>query len=107
MIPITPEAGISTIAFAFKEPLNGYGDATAEIAMDSTCRHLIIVSFSPKHYRYLGKTNAAAYELYGIFGEANGQSLPLGFIFTTMTDGSATVGTKQRMLAEALAWLTT
>jgi len=43
------------------------------------------------------------HELYEIFGEANGQSLPLGFIFTAMTDGSATAGTKQRMLAEALA----
>jgi hypothetical protein len=43
--------------------------------------------------------------LYGFFGEANGQSLPLGFIFTTMTDGSASAGAKQRMLVEALAWL--
>jgi len=64
MIPITPETGISTIAFALKEPLDGYGKAIAEIAMDSTCRCLIIISFSPKPYRYLGKTNA------------------LGFIFT-------------------------
>jgi hypothetical protein len=103
MIPITTETGISTIAFALKEPLDGYGEVTAELAMDSTCRCLIIISFSPKPYRYIGKTNAAAYELYKIFGEVNGQSLPLGFIFTTMTDGSATAGTKQRMLAEALA----
>jgi hypothetical protein len=41
---------------------------------------------------HLGKTNAAGYELYGFFGEANGQSLPLGFIFTKMTDGSAKPG---------------
>src|SRR5882724_12527542 len=54
--------------------------------MDSTCRYLIIVSFSPRHYHYLGKTNAAAYELYGIFGEANGQSLPLGFIYIHHND---------------------
>jgi hypothetical protein len=53
----------------------------------------------------IGKTNAAAYELYGIFGEANGQSLPLGFVFTTMTDGSASTGAKQRMLTETLTWL--
>ncbi|KIM80510.1 hypothetical protein PILCRDRAFT_26084, partial [Piloderma croceum F 1598] len=87
-IPITPEPGISTIAFALKEPIDSYGGKTAELAMDSTW-----------------KTNAAAYELYGFFGEANGRSLPLGFIFTAMTDGSATKHAKQRMLAESLTWL--
>jgi len=56
-------------------------------------------------YVMLGKTNAAAYELYGFFGEANGWSLPLGFIFTAMTDGSATEHAEQRMLAESLTWL--
>ena len=39
--------------------------------------------------------NATGYELFGFFGEANGQSLPLGFIFTKMTDGSAKSGAKQ------------
>jgi len=42
MLPITPEAGISTIAFALKEPLDGYGNMTAELAMDSTCGSLSI-----------------------------------------------------------------
>ncbi|KAF7978602.1 hypothetical protein HWV62_45332 [Athelia sp. TMB] len=88
IIPLTAETGISTIAFAFKEVLDGYGSETAEIAMDSTW-----------------KTNAASYELFGFFGEANGQSLPLGFIFTTMTDGSAKPGAKERMLTETLTWL--
>jgi hypothetical protein len=49
--------------------------------------------------------NAAGYELFGFFGEANGQSLPLGFIFTKMTDGSAKSGAKQRILIEALTEL--
>ena len=38
MIPIVQEAGISTIAFALKEPLDSYGGSVAEIAMDSTCK---------------------------------------------------------------------
>jgi len=38
MIPIVQEMGISTIAFALKEPLDSYGGSVAEIAMDSTCK---------------------------------------------------------------------
>lgn len=34
--------GISTIAFAVKKPLDGYGEATAEVAMDSTCEYFIM-----------------------------------------------------------------
>ena len=49
----------------------------------------------------------AGYELYGLIGEANGQALPLGFIFTAMTDGTATKGAKQRMLEGFLPWFTT
>ncbi|KZP16529.1 hypothetical protein FIBSPDRAFT_703170, partial [Athelia psychrophila] len=37
--------------------------------------------------------------------KANRQSLPLGFLFTVMTDGSAKPGAKQCMLTETLAWL--
>jgi len=103
-IPITPEPGISTIAFALKEPIDSYGGRTAELAMDSTCGPLLLFMMIVT-YIAQGKTNAAAYELYGFFGEANGRSLPLGFIFTAMTDGSATEHAKQRMLAESLAWL--
>jgi MULE transposase domain len=103
-IPITPEPGISTIAFALKEPIDSYGGKTAELAMDSTCESRLPFAMIIT-YVTLGKTNAAAYELYGFFGEANGRSLPLGFIFTAMTDGSATEHAKQRMLAESLTWL--
>jgi hypothetical protein len=46
MIPITPEAGISTIAFALKEPLDGYSKVTAELSMDSTCGSLSIKFWS-------------------------------------------------------------
>ena len=38
MIPIVQEMGISTIAFALKEPLDSYGGSVVEIAMDSTCK---------------------------------------------------------------------
>ena len=37
MIPTTPENGISTIAFALKDAVDGYGMKVAEVAMDSTC----------------------------------------------------------------------
>ena len=46
----------------------------------------------------------AGYELYGLIGEANGQALPLGFIFTMMTDGSAKKGAKECMLDCFLPW---
>ena len=52
----------------------------------------------------LVKTNVAGYELYGLIGEANGQALPLGFIFTTMTDGSAKKGAKEHILDCFLPW---
>ena len=45
--------------------------------------------------------------MYGLIGKANGQALPLGFIFTAMTDGTATKGAKQRMLEGFLPWFTT
>jgi hypothetical protein len=37
ILPITIEDGISTLAFAFKEPLDKYGGEVLEVAMDSTC----------------------------------------------------------------------
>jgi hypothetical protein len=46
--------------------------------------------------------NAAGYELYGLIREANGQALPLGFIFTTMTNSNAQKGAKQHMLKHFL-----
>ena len=42
------------------------------------------------------------YELYGIVGEVNGQALLLAFTFTCSTDGTATPGTKDRMLQKVL-----
>lgn len=38
IIPILEEAGISTVAFAFREILSDYGNEVLEIAMDSTCK---------------------------------------------------------------------
>ena len=38
MIPTTAEDGISTIAFALKDAVDGYGAKVAEIATDSTCK---------------------------------------------------------------------
>ena len=48
--------------------------------------------------------NATGYELYGLIGEANGQALPLGFIFTAMMNGSAQKGARQCMLENFLEW---
>ncbi|KAJ7821905.1 hypothetical protein B0H13DRAFT_1660027, partial [Mycena leptocephala] len=44
-----------------------------------------------------GKTNALGYELYAVVAEANGQTLPFAFAFTTSTDGTAAEGAKDRM----------
>jgi hypothetical protein len=45
-IPIVEESGISTIAFAFKEVVDAYGDRTEEVAMDSTCTSAQIFAMS-------------------------------------------------------------
>ncbi|KAJ7104672.1 hypothetical protein C8R44DRAFT_640136, partial [Mycena epipterygia] len=85
IIPVTPEDGISAIAFTFREIVDEYGADVEEIALDSTW-----------------KTNALGYELYAIVAEANGQALPLAFAFTTSTDGTAAEGAKDRMLQHVL-----
>ncbi|KZT21979.1 hypothetical protein NEOLEDRAFT_1150272 [Neolentinus lepideus HHB14362 ss-1] len=87
IIDVTWEKGITVMAFALKELVAIFGAETAELAMDSTW-----------------KTNAVAYELYAIVSEANCQALPMGFVLTAMTDGSATKGAKERMLTETLQW---
>ena len=46
----------------------------------------------------------AGYELYGLIGEANGQALPLGFIFAAITNSNAQKGAKHRMLEAFLSW---
>jgi len=38
IIPVHTEAGISSIAFGFKNILADYGEELHEIAMDSTCK---------------------------------------------------------------------
>jgi len=38
IIPVRTEAGISSIAFGFKNILADYGEELHEIAMDSTCK---------------------------------------------------------------------
>lgn len=105
IIPIRPEAGISTIAFGFKDILNDYGKEIKEIAMDSTCTcsHPFKVSYL---YMSIGKTYAVGYELYAIVGEANGQALPLAFAFTASTSGDAAEGAKDRMLQDVLEYIT-
>ena len=50
------------------------------------------------------KTNATGYELYSLIDEANGQVLPIGFILTAMTDGTAEKGAKEHMLDSFLPW---
>ncbi|KAF7372301.1 SWIM-type domain-containing protein [Mycena venus] len=83
-IPIHSEPGIHSIAFAFKEVLDGWAEENEELAVDSTWR-----------------TNAAQYELYAFVGEANGQAMPFAFLFTVST-GDAAEGAKTRMLGDVL-----
>jgi hypothetical protein len=61
-LPPTLEPGISTIAFALKEPIDSYGGKTAELAMDLTCESQLPFAMIIT-YVTLEKTNAAAYEL--------------------------------------------
>jgi hypothetical protein len=44
------------------------------------------------------------YELYGLIREANGQALPLGFIFAAITNSNSQKGAKCRMLEAFLSW---
>ena len=43
--------------------------------------------------------------MYAIVGEANGQAMPMAFIFTTFVDGPAAHGAKERVLQVALEWI--
>lgn len=49
-------------------------------------------------------TNSAGYEVTTVVAEANGQAVPLGFIFTTVTDRSAATGAKKRVLVSFLKY---
>ncbi|KAJ7440654.1 hypothetical protein B0H11DRAFT_1750566 [Mycena galericulata] len=79
IIPVQKEPGIEAISFSFINILRDFGDQIEEVAMDSTW-----------------KTNALGHELYGLVGEANGQSLPVSFMFIGNSDDSAETGSKER-----------
>ncbi|KAF8222674.1 hypothetical protein L208DRAFT_1413022 [Tricholoma matsutake] len=85
IIPVPTEAGISSLAFGFKNILVDYGKELHEIAIDSTW-----------------KTNALSYELYAVMGEADGQALSLAFAFTCSMDGNTAPGGKDHMLQDVL-----
>ncbi|EJD34592.1 hypothetical protein AURDEDRAFT_76041 [Auricularia subglabra TFB-10046 SS5] len=89
VIPLDEEPGVTLIAFLIKECVEGLNHGVVELAMDSTW-----------------KTNALGYETYGLIAEANGQSIPLGFILTTSTT-DAQSGAKDRLLQQCLRALTT
>ena len=52
-----------------------------------------------------GNTNALNYELFAAIAEAHGQGVPLAFLFTTSTDGTAAPGAKSHALQDFLGWL--
>ncbi|KAJ7500342.1 hypothetical protein B0H11DRAFT_1714850 [Mycena galericulata] len=85
IIPIEKENGIVAIAFSFITILRDFGEEIAELAMDSTW-----------------KTNALGHELYGIVGEANGQAIPLGFMFIGHSEEETDSGAKERTLCHLI-----
>ncbi|KAG8938810.1 hypothetical protein FRC04_007517 [Tulasnella sp. 424] len=85
IVALHAEPGMSAIAFSLKEPLEEWGEETAEIAFDGTFN-----------------TNAAHYEISGLIAEGKGQGIPLGFIYTVGTDGTAKTGAKMRLLIDFL-----
>ncbi|EIN04914.1 hypothetical protein PUNSTDRAFT_75677 [Punctularia strigosozonata HHB-11173 SS5] len=87
IIPISEEEGRSSFAYAFKDSLRMWGAKAVELCVDS-----------------MFKMNAAGYKLFAFVAEANGQSLPLTFLFTrgvSESKGSA----KQRILMQVLIFL--
>jgi len=56
IIPIHQEDGINTIAFAFKDILDDFGDEILEIAMDSTCTCLELF-FASAHQQSINREN--------------------------------------------------
>lgn len=103
LIALREEPGTAAIAFALKEPMKEWAHETAEIAFDGTCKRTS-GSGPTTTYRHppslTVNTNAAGYELSALVAEGNGQAIPLGFIFTTSTDGTATTGAKHRLLVD-------
>jgi hypothetical protein len=51
-----------------------------------------------------GKTNALGFEFYALVGEANGQAIPIAFVFTTSM-GTAAPGAKNHMLQDFVGWI--
>ncbi|KIO16324.1 hypothetical protein M407DRAFT_86142 [Tulasnella calospora MUT 4182] len=47
-------------------------------------------------------TNSAHYEISALVAEGNRQGIPLGFIYTVGTDGTAKTGAKMRLLIDFL-----
>ncbi|KAJ7575317.1 hypothetical protein C8J56DRAFT_729696, partial [Mycena floridula] len=86
-IPVSPQIGINTIAFALKEIVDIIRENVEELAMDSTW-----------------KTNAVGYELYSLVTEANGRAIPLAFLFTN-SDGTAESGAKTKVLQDVIHFL--
>ncbi|KIO19459.1 hypothetical protein M407DRAFT_39171, partial [Tulasnella calospora MUT 4182] len=85
VIAIHAEPSMAAIGFALKEPLELWGEETAEIAFDGTFN-----------------TNSAHYDISGLVAEGNGQGIPIGFIYTTAMDGTAKTGAKLRLLIDFL-----
>jgi hypothetical protein len=69
--------------FALKFAITNWGEQTIELAIDGTCE-----SYLPSHSnrcrtnsRGIVNTYAAGYEVSAVMAEANGQGIPLGFLF--------------------------
>ncbi|KAJ9111276.1 hypothetical protein QFC22_006576 [Naganishia vaughanmartiniae] len=86
-VPLVQEAGVEAFAFVMKDVLTERGTMIHEIGMDSTW-----------------KTNALGYELYAFVAEANGQALPLLFMFIQL-DSTAETHEKRRALAQCLRYI--
>ncbi|KAJ7755629.1 hypothetical protein DFH07DRAFT_742930 [Mycena maculata] len=78
ILPVEKEPGIDAISFSFINILREFGDSIEEVVMDSTW-----------------KTNALGHELYAMVGEANGQAIPISFMFMGNSDDSAETGGKE------------
>jgi len=87
MIPTTAEDGISTIAFALKHAVDGYGAKVAEIAMDSTCKPPVDTKTHETDCYLREDKRRWVWAIWCDSGRLMAKHHPLGFMFTAMTEG--------------------